>query len=260
MKGWKKTLLACACLLCVIVALIVFLPARWVAPWLQARLHGAQLRAVGGLVWQGHAGQVITADGTELGRLQWRLSRRALLGRIRLVLRIDGPAVQAAGALERTGEVAYWHDARLDLALDSLPHPPATPWGTPGGALAVRLQHARLQAGWPMTLAATARWRQATVRTGGEVIALGTIEADASGDNGVIEVDLHDDGRGPLDVRGTMQVSPLGWRLDADLQLRGGQPALRRWLARFGTPDAQGHVHIQRGAGLGAATFSGAPR
>lgn len=252
MKAWKKLLLCVVLPLLALLALVCFLPARWVAPWVQAHVHGTQLRQVGGLVWDGHADQVVAADGTVLGRLQWQLSRRALLGDVHLTFRLDGPVASAAGSLERQAGDMRWQDVGLQLHLDTLSPPVVTPLGSPRGELAAHVEHAQMRAGWPMSVAATVQWRQASVRAGTNDIALGTLELHAAGSNGVIRAALQDDGHGPLRVRGALQVSPLGWRFSADLTPLDHDPALRDWLARLGRPDPQGTVHIQRGAGVGA--------
>ena len=69
-----------AVLLLAAVALLWWLPARWALPWLQPSLHGLRLQQVSGTLWDGSAGQVLAPSGYVLGRLRWRLSRRAVLG------------------------------------------------------------------------------------------------------------------------------------------------------------------------------------
>ena len=56
----------------------------------------------------------------------------------------------------------------------------------------------------------------------------------------------------PLQVRGELQLSPLGWRLDSTLRARHGDPALQRWLARLGPVAPDGSVHIRQAGGLAA--------
>ena len=93
----------------------------------------------------------------------------------------------------------------------------------------------------------------------GESIALGNLTTDLAAANGVMHGQLGDDGSGPLRVNGQWQASPLGWRLDARLQPRTGDPALRNWLAHLGPPDPDGSVRLHRRGGL-AAVAMGANR
>ena len=69
--------------------LLWWLPARWVMPRIEPQLHGLHLQQVHGSLWNGRADEVTTLDGKRLGRLQWQLSRRALLGQLRLRLADD---------------------------------------------------------------------------------------------------------------------------------------------------------------------------
>lgn len=246
-----------AALIVAMALLVWFLPARWAASRVQAQLHGVQLHDVGGSIWNGHADRVTSTDGTVLGSLRWQLSRRALLGHVQLAFQFSGPFAEAAGHLARDGVEAQWHDVDLDLRLDALPPSRVSPLGVPRGVLRVHIARATMRAGWPMALHATARWQQAAVRLGRGDIALGELTLEADGDNGVIQGHLHDAGQGPLSAKGTLQLSPLGWRLEADLQPRNDDLALREWLARLGPVDDRGHVHIQRGAGIGAVPASG---
>lgn len=257
MKGWTKGLLALVVVLVALASLVWFLPARWAAPRVQAQLHGLQLHEVGGSIWDGHADRLVGADGTVLGRVHWQLSRRALLGRVQLAFQFSGPFAEASGKLAREGGEVQWRDVDLDLHLDSMPPSRIPSLGVPRGTLQVHIARATVRAGWPMALHATARWQQAAMRLGRGDIALGELTLEADGNHGVIQGYLHDGGQGPLSAKGTLQLSPLGWRLEADLRPRDDDPVLREWLARLGPADAQGHVHIQRGAGIGAVPAAG---
>lgn len=246
-----------AAVIVALALLVWFLPARWAVPRVQAQLHGMHLHEVGGSIWNGHADRLVGADGTALGSVKWQLSRRALLGHVQLAFQFSGPFAEASGKLAREGDEAQWQDVDLDLRLDAMPPSRVSPLGVPRGTLQVHIARAILRAGWPMSLHATVRWQQAAMRLGHGDIALGELTLAADGDNGVIQGYLHDTGQGPLSAKGTLQLSPLGWRLEADLRPRNDDPALRDWLARLGPVDAQGHVHIQRGAGIGAVPAAG---
>jgi general secretion pathway protein N len=256
---WKKLLLGLAALLVAPVLLVWFAPARWVAPMVETRLRGVQLREVSGSVWDGRVGEVVLVDGTVLGRLDWQLSRRALFGQVRLHAAIDGPAIRGHGDFARDGDEARWRGVQLQVALDALPHPPTTPWGMPRGELVLELAQMQVFKGWPDSVSGLVRWPHASMQTPQATIALGDLLADLSGSHGVIRADLRDGGTGPLALAGVVQLSPIGWRLDARLSARDHEPALQRWLAHLGPPDAQGVTHLQRGAGVGALS-AGASR
>ncbi|MDE2308800.1 MAG: type II secretion system protein N [Xanthomonadaceae bacterium] len=251
MKYLRYSLVGIGVLVTAAVLLLWFLPARWALPWAEPQLHGLRLRQVHGLLWEGRAGQVLAADGRPLGQLHWQLSRRLLLGKLQVRLDFKGPHVDFAGTMRRAagGRVAWRKvDARIDLA--ALGARAVSPLGRPRGELQLTIEHALLQGGWPLRLQAHAQWRHAVMRTRDGDVALGDLAADAQAHSGVIEAQLHDDGRGPLQVGGRLQLSPLGWRVDATLRPRQTGPSLRRWLTRSGPPDADGAVHIHRSSGL----------
>lgn len=247
-------------LLLFLVLLVLFMPARWVMPFVQPRLHGVALEQVHGLVWAGRADEVRSADGRALGQLQWQLSRAALWGRLDLQLRFQGPQLTASGRLRRDAQARpVWNDVTLRAELPAWAPWLDSPLGTPQGTLTVRLQRTVVQANWPIELQGQAQWRGAAMQTRAERIALGDLGMDLTGAAGVLRGELRDDRQGPLRVNGQWQASPLGWRLDLPLQPRTADPALRRWLARLGRPGTDGSVHLHRRGGLAAATPESAP-
>lgn len=254
MKRSRVTWLAAAILLFAVL-LVLFLPARWVTPFVQSRLHGLRLEGVQGLVWDGVAGQLRGPDGRPLGTVCWQLSRRALWGRLDLQLQFDGPLLTARGHLRRDvlGR-PVWSDVALRSDLAAWSPRLDTSLGTPRGTLTATLRRAVLQANWPVELEGKAQWRDAVMQMPTQAVALGDVEMAMHGANGVLHGELHDQGQGPLYVEGQWQASPLGWRLDLLLRPRTGDPALRHWLARLGRPGADGSVHLQRRGGLAAAT------
>ncbi|MBU6247085.1 MAG: type II secretion system protein N [Xanthomonadaceae bacterium] len=256
LKWWNVLLSSLAALLLAAILLAWFAPVRWLAPWLDARLHGIELRGLSGSVWDGRADALVLADGTELGRLHWTVSRRALLGRLQGHIALTGPMLDAAGDFLRAGDTLRWHDVRLRFALDRLVPPPVTPFGRPRGELRGTLAEIVLRGGWPLSMDGQLRWTGAAIDDPEGTVALGDLAAIVTAREGVIQARLQDDGRGPLRLDGHLQASPLGWRLQAALAPRGDQPALARWLTRLGPPDALGVVHLQRGAGLGAVPAS----
>lgn len=259
MKWWSKLLLVVVALVAALGLLVWFMPARWAVAMGQAKFGGAQLRQVSGSVWNGRAGDVVLADGTALGELHWQLSRRALLGRVRLHVALDGPLAHGRGDLSRDGDQAIWSDVHLNVVLDALPKPPTTPWGVMRGELALDLAQLRVLKGWPDSVSGRLRWQDAAMEWPDGRAALGSLTADLAGSHGVLQADLHDDGLGALQLAGQVQLSPIGWRLDALLSARDHDAALERWLARLGAPDANGAIHLQRGAGVGALSTGAAP-
>lgn len=238
-------------MLLVLAALLFwFLPARLALPLLQKRLGGVQLRDVHGLLWDGAAEQVLSSHGQPLGRAQWQLSRRAVLGQPQLALQFQGPQLSGHGAVRQGGPQSVelddqqWH---VDLALLSAT---GAAWGTPRGLLDVQVPHAQMQGVWPLQLEAHAQWHDAHLLADEGDVALGQLQLDLQGQNGVIGGNLHDDGQGPLQVQAQLQLSPLGWRIVASLHPRQPSPALSRWLLKFGQPDAAGDWHIERHGGL----------
>lgn len=251
MKSLRKCLIGLGMLTLAAAVLLWFLPARWAMPWIGPQLHGLRLQQVQGTVWHGRAGEVVAADGQALGQLQWQLSRRALLGQMRLQLQFEGPRLAFSGGAQRLpdGQIEV-SGASGRAELSAWVHGAMSSWGQPRGELQVTIDQALLQGGWPMQLQAQAQWPQALMRTHDGDVALGTLQAQVSAQGGVIRAQLHDDGHGPLHVDGKLQLSPLGWRLDATLRARQTGPALRRWLATLAPPAADGSVHIQRRGGL----------
>jgi general secretion pathway protein N len=237
------------------VLLVLFLPARWVTPLVQSRLHGMRLDGVHGLLWNGGATQLRGPDGRPLGHVRWQLSRRALLGRLDLQLQFDGPLLAARGHLGRDAQGRpVWSEVALRSDLAAWSPRLDTTLGTPRGTLTATLPRAVLQGNWPVDLAGQVQWHGAVMQMPAQAIALGNLAMTLQGANGVLHGEFHELGQGPLHVEGQWQASPLGWRLDLSLQPRSGDPALRRWLARLGRPDADGSVHLQRRGGLAAAT------
>lgn len=253
MKYLRKTLLGLGIVLLAAAVLLWFLPARWAQPLLTPRLHGLQLQQVQGLLWQGSAGRVLAADGRVLGRVQWQLSRRALLGEMRLQLDFEGPQLDFSGHVQRQPDDRIeLRQMRAHAALAASGQRLASPLGEPRGELELEVGHAVLQGGWPLQLQATARWQHAAMHTSTGDVALGDWQLQMQARDGVIEAQFQDDGHGPLRGEGQLQLSVLGWRLEASLQPAPPNPALYRWLLRLGTPAADGTVHVQRRGGLGS--------
>jgi general secretion pathway protein N len=260
LKALGKYLLGLAMLVLVLAALVWFLPVRWVMPWIAPRLHDVRLQQLSGSVWDGRAGQVVKADGKMLGSLHWQLSHRALFGQLRGQLEFHGALGDFSGALQRLPhDRLEWHDVTARLDLSALPQQELPSFGSPRGQVQLDVVHALLQGGWPMQLDGHLTWQQAAIRSAAGDVALGNLAADLQAQNGIVHVQWHDDATGPLQTTGQMQLSTLGWRLDANMRARQPDPRLQHWLAQWGAPDADGNIHVQRGGGL-AGSITASPR
>ena len=251
MKYLRKCLIGLGVLALAAALLLWFLPARWVLPWIEPQLHGVHLQQLQGSLWDGRAGQVLAADGRVLGHVQWTLSRQALFGQEQAHVDFHGPQLDFSGGMRRLPDHRVeWRGANGRAELAALLPPANLPLGQPRGELLLTVDHALLQGGWPLQLQAQATWKDATMHTRNGDVALGNLHGQAQAQEGVIQAQWHDDGYGPLQIDGQLQLSPLGWRLDATLHARHTDPALHHWLAGLGQPDARGDLHIQRSGGL----------
>jgi general secretion pathway protein N len=235
------------------LALLWWFPARWLQAPMQARLAGWQLQEVSGSLWQGQAGQVVDPQGQPLGQLHWQLSRRALLGDLRLSVQMDGPRLQLHGNARRlsSAEVAL---SQVELSVDARLLQRWLPLTElqADGRLHLRVDQARLRDGWPLALDAQGQWRDASLRNSVDTVMLGNLAFTLDVVNGVLQARAHDLGDGPLSLAGSAAMSPLGWRMQTRLQARGDDPALVRWLSQLGPLDARGMVQLQRQGGLAA--------
>lgn len=255
MKILKKILAALAVLLLAVALVLWWLPARWAMPLLQPSLHDLRLQEVGGTLWDGRAGQVISPQGRVLGRVQWQLSHRALFGQVDMQLDFAGPQFGISARMRKlpAGQVDV-SDLQAHAELSALTDPRLRwPLGQPRGAFVLDARHALLQSGWPLELQADWQWRQAAMYVKNGDVALGDLHGLLVAQGGVIHAQWQDDGQGPLRTTGSLELSLLGWRLDAELQPRRDDTALQRWLAALGRPDADGTIHIARSGGMAAA-------
>lgn len=251
MKAWRYFMTGLGVLVLAAALLLWFLPARWAMPWIEPHLHGLRLQQVQGLLWDGRAASVTSADGQPLGRLQWQLSRRALFGKPDVQWQFDGPQFALSGGMRQLSkDQVETRNVNMQADWAALDHYVNSPLGQPRGKLQLTVGHAVLQGGWPLQLQAQARWQQAVMHTGEGDVVLGELRVQAQAQGGIVQAQLHDDGSGPLQVDGQLQLSPLGWRLDATLRARQPDPALRHWLAKLGPTAADGSIHIQRHGGL----------
>lgn len=237
----------------VLLAAFWWLPASWVRPALEARLHGLRLQQVQGSLWDGHADEVLGPDGQTLGRLDWQLSRAVIWGELRLGFALEGPDLGLSGRLQsHGGQDQTWDNLRLRGEAQFFARRFGLPDGYLQGTLHADIAHAVLQGAWPLALDGTARWQDGVLTTRAGKLKVGTLRATAKGAEGVVQVQVTDDGSGPLALDGQWLLSPLGWRVQATAHARSGDAAMQQWLRSLGTPDASGVVHIQRSGGVAA--------
>jgi general secretion pathway protein N len=250
MKRLRILLTALVVLIVVLAAVVWWLPASWALPVLRSRLHGLQLQQVTGTVWQGRAGQVSTAAGAPLGKVEWLLSRRTLLGDIDLDLSLQQPQLSFHGHMRQLSNTQdEWRDVTLSLDPSMLD---VQPWlhAIPQGQLKLTIARAQLQGGWPMQADAAAHWTSAAIQTAHGVATLGGMSAQITGDNGVLQATLSDDGDSALHMSGLLSFSPLGWSLQMSLKPRKDDPLLVQWLHTLGRAEADGTVRLGYRGGL----------
>jgi general secretion pathway protein N len=247
----RKILPGFGVVLLAVAVLLWFFPARWAVALIAPQLHGMQLRQVSGSVWQGQAGQWRDRNGHDLGHVQWQLSRRALWGDVRLQLDIEGPQLDFSGSMRRVSSDTYdWRNVQARVVLGAAWQGWLGTIGQPRGEIHLSVDRALLQSGWPMDLQGTARWRDASIQGAGGEMVLGSWQVQAQARDGWIKAQFHNEDDGPLRGNGQVQGNLLGWRLQATLQPHDPDRALRQWLHRWGTIDADGTVHVDRRGGL----------
>lgn len=259
MKYWRTAWIGLLALLAIGFAVLWFLPASWAMPLLAPRLNGVRLQQVSGLIWDGQAGQVLSAKGENLGQASWQLSRRALLGDNQLHVQVNGPRVDFDGRMQsRNANEAHWTDVHLRADLGLLGPRMTLPIGQPRGEVEITAGNALLRGGWPVSMDAQVQWRNATLLTpsNGE-LPLGALQLALQADNGAITGNMRDGGSGPLRIDGQVQFSPLARRFTAEVTPRQPNAALQRWLSTLGATDANGVTHINYSGGLAAAMSRG---
>lgn len=236
-------------LLLALVLLAGFFPASWAWGLVRDRVSGVHVDSVHGSVWNGRADGVVYA-GLPLGRVHWTLSRAALLGRPDLHLDVQGALVRGSGQFLRQGDALTGRHLRFSVDAGRVPVSVGSPGLRPRGELVFDIDRLQIRGNWPRQLSGAVDWRHAALEGSQGRVSLGELHAQLHEHAGaVLEAKLSDAG-GPLALSGTVQASTLGWRVDADLRARNGDPALRRTLAQLGRPEADGSVHLRRQGGL----------
>jgi len=238
--------------------LVAYLPASWVRPQLEARLHGLRLEGLSGTLWDGHAEHVLAPKGGDLGQFDWQLSRRALLGDTQLGVAFRGDWGRLSGQLRQLeGKRDEWTQVHFDGDLAELSARLAPQAERLDGRLSIDNARVVMQGRWPLELDAVAQWDGARLHGAQRDLAFGNLQLRAGGSAGVVNATLQDDGNGPLQLTGHLALSPLGWKYDIKAKPREPDPALRDWLAGFGRLAADGSMHLQRSGGLAAMMGKG---
>lgn len=246
----KKWLTAVVVVLFAFGLLVWFVPASWALPVLQSRLRGVRFEGLSGSLWEGRADQVSIGNGPSLGSLTWTLSRRALLGDVRMGVYLHQPQLQLTAQVHRDGPAQMdVREATLHMDMAMLGTQPSTR-GEPQGQLDLQVPQAQFQGIWPMQLDATGNWSQASVRTAQGDVPLGTLMLTVNGESGAIRGTLNDDGSSPVQTSGRLSLSPLGWDLQFRLVPRSEDPAVMDWLRSLGTPAADGTLELRYRGGL----------
>ncbi|GLQ95872.1 type II secretion system protein N [Dyella mobilis] len=259
MKRLRAPLIGLAAVILVLALLVWFMPAQLALLLMSSRLRGVRLQQVSGTVWQGRAGQVVAANGTDLGQLDWTLSRRALLGDVLLGLDLRQPRLQVQGQMHCLSDTQQdWHDIVLHLDLSMLGQQPVL-HGQPSGQLDLHVDHALLQSNWPMDVDAAGTFSHVALRTAQGTVPLGGARLVIRAQAGVLRATLDDDGSGPLQTAGRLSFSPLGWDLQFNMRPRSGNPALLQWLRGFGGRTTDGSVQLRYRGGLAQLHTTGHP-
>jgi general secretion pathway protein N len=240
------TLLA---LLLAVILLAGFFPASWAWNLVQDRVAGVHLGSVHGSVWNGRADDVVYA-GLPLGSVHWTLSRTALFGHPDLHVHVHGRLMHGSGEILRRGDMLAGRQLHFTVDAGQVPVSVGSPGLRPRGEMVFDIDRVEIRGDWPRMLHGRIVWRHAALEGGQGPIPLGELRAQLHERAGsILEAQLSDTG-GPLGLSGTVQASTLGWRIDADLRARSGDPALRQALAQLGRLDGDGTLHLRRQGGL----------
>lgn len=247
-RRWPWVLLL---VLAMLAALVAWFPARWAWAWLGPRHPQVQVGTLDGSIWHGHAGDV-TVAGLALDRVDWQLARSALFGRVQLFVRAQGTWGTATGALHRQEDGSFeGDDLRFNLSAAALPPSLLGDGMQLQGMIEGTLDHWQLRNGWPVALRGRLVWHDAQLHAGASSLELGTWQADVADLAGTaLKATLRDVDDAPVALAGTIDATPLGWRLDATLTPRTRSSGAHRLLRRLGAPDGHGGFRVRRQGGL----------
>lgn len=245
----RKLLIALVLVLGALVVLVAVFPAAWAWRLARAKAPQLQLDRVGGSIWRGHAGDVRYA-GIELGGVHWQLSPSQLWGRTDLRLELDGGLTQGHAEVTRHGQDITARNVHLEVVVDTLPVTLGSPPMHPRGTLVIDIPSMHVHERWPRQIKGSVVWQDAALADRFDTVPLGDLRADLGEHAGsVIEARLSDGG-GPLALSGTVEASPLGWRVNALLRTRKDTTLMHRVLAQMGHLSSDGSLHVDMHGGL----------
>lgn len=224
-----------------VIFALVTLPAGIVLSWLGSS--GITAGGVSGTIWNGRA-QVIQIGGAHIGGVEWKLHALPLLTAHAnadvKVTRIDGFATMELSA-SPTGTV------RLKNVSASLPLSALPPYVIPGGwsgMLNGRFTEVTLKDGWPTEMDGTLDIVDLTgpARNPAHAGSYRLAFDPAASTEQLLKAALSDAGDGPLQVAGTVELSPgRNYKVDALVATRPNAPRnLTQALEFLGAPDEQG--------------------
>lgn len=230
-------------LLAVLAAIgVATCPASFAWRFVAARAGAVTLDAIGGTVWNGHAGSV-SVYGRPLGALDWRLAVLPLLhGEVAASVQLHGGDMQASGLFTRHADASVSivdADARLParVAAPALDIPLLQLLGT----LDIHIAQLTLHGAWPTAARGSVEWRDAAV-AGSAQAQLGSLRADFdNAADGSIAGTVRDQG-GPLQLHGTFSVRDGNYDARATLAARGGNAQVLDALRYIGQPQADGSM------------------
>lgn len=239
MRRWL--LLGTLGLLALGVVVVATFPAAVAWRWWGERVPELRLQGVTGSVWSG-AAQRLAVRGQALGALRWQLSPWALLGgAVQAQIELDGPGLKLRSAVRATrdGQVQLSDlgaDAEAGWLAPALAIPALEPTGTlsvNGASLTLDRTHL------PRAVDATLYWNQAGVR-GQAVARLGSLTLTAQGQDGHIQLNIHDAGDGELEVRGSATLDGARYRSEVVLVPRVAEGPVVQALQWVGEARPEG--------------------
>lgn len=227
--------IALAALLVFAAFLLVRLPVRWISGWIPSSVQCARLA---GSVWNGQCGG-LAIQGAHVGDVRWSLApARLLSGKIAADVILTKASLDVRGYVEVTPTGSGTaRNLRATLPLD----PAVVPQAPPGLRGLVRADLATLE--WSGRTISGIAGRIEAVDLAQRAMALGdyviVFPAASAGSEPVGQLaDL----RGPLDVSGTVRLTPEpGWEIQGLVAARPEASAeLARQLQYLGRPDSAG--------------------
>jgi len=199
------------------------------------------LSGVRGTLWNGHA-DGISVFGRDLGEIDWRMAKSALLhARMAADIRIQGADVDAAGIVERTdADSLTLRDIRFRFPAQLLAPVLDVPNLNLLGVISGVLGDATLRGGFLVSASGNARWSEAGVSGDAQARFADILGDFAAQPNGGIAGTAHDDGTGNLAVTADFHAGATGFEVDALLSARNGDQQVLETLRHVGEPQPDG--------------------